>query len=64
MFSSIWLIILIAAVHTFKRTKNFILVLIGCYVIATGWKFKKGLELGPSHNNHLKKAGNARRKLY
>ena len=28
---------------------------IGCWVIATGWKLKKGLEIDPSHKNQIKK---------
>ena len=46
---------LIARVHTFKRMKNLKLIIIGCWVIAAGWKLKKSLELGPSLQNQTKK---------
>ena len=53
--TSVHLTILTATVHTFKRTKNLKLIIIGYWVIATGWKLQKGLELGPSLQNQAKK---------
>ena len=42
--------------HLQKNAKlNFNLITIGCFVIATGWKLKKDLELGPSLQNQTKK---------
>ena len=45
IFSSWWLTILIATVHTFKWMKN-LKTIIGCWVIATRCYLKKGLEKG------------------
>ena len=36
---------------TFKRTVNLKLISVGCGVIVTGWKLKKGLEIGLSFQN-------------
>ena len=47
--------ILVATVHTFKRTKSLKLVIIDWGVISAYWKLKKGLELGPSLQNQTKK---------
>ena len=46
---------LIVTVHTLKRIKNLKLIIIGCRVIRTGWKLKKGLNVGPSLRNQNKK---------
>ena len=54
IFSCWWLTILIATVHTIKRTKN-VKLIISCWVIATSLKLKKGLEIGPSFQNQTKK---------
>ena len=40
--------------HTFKWTKNLKTIIIGCWVIATGGKLKKCLELAPSLQNETK----------
>ena len=40
--------------HTFKWTKNLKAIITGCWVIATGWKLKKCLELAPSLQNETK----------
>ena len=37
--------------YLFKRTKNLKLIIIGCWVIATGWKLITALELDPSLQN-------------
>ena len=40
--------------HTFKRKKN-LKLLTGCWENTTGWKLKKSLELGLSHQNQTMK---------
>ena len=63
IFSAWWLTILIVTVYAFKRTKIIIMIKFyyqkiittSCWVIATGWKLKKGLELGPSLQNQTRK---------
>ena len=55
IFSSWMVSILIATVHTFKKTKNLKLIRINFWVIVTSWKLKKGLELGPSFQYQTKK---------
>ena len=53
-----WLTILSATINTFKRMKNLKLIIITCWVNRTGWKLKKGLDLGPSlQNQHEKELG-------
>ena len=50
-----WLTILSATINTFKRMKNLKLIIITCWVNRTGWKLKKGLDLGPSLQNQNEK---------